>query len=251
MGHGLGNVQRRILATLEEAGQPLWLQDLLRRLWGAAPTRSQEESTRRALATLERRGLAWRAFAEWETYADQCARHRVKVWLPQHPPPPVRRRLTQAQVEQVILEVLSTGTHDRLVLTRSERQWNRMFGPQWMPYNQFTNALYKRLARLTGEQHVHEGRLRTAFYAARQRLETLEMIQIAHLHGKAIYIRLLPHAGQALGSDSQPYQNPTPGTPGARHATNEAGQALGSDSQPYQNPTHTGLIRIKPKGQEQ
>jgi hypothetical protein len=191
MSRGLGSLQRQILTTLEQTGQPLWLADLLRQLWGPQPTRSQEESTRRALTALEQRGLAWRAFAEWETYADQQAGHRVKVWLPNQPPPPVRRRITQAQVEQVILEVLTTHPHDRLVLTRSERQWNRMFGPQWMPYSQFTNVLYKRLARLTGEPSIHDGRLKRAVNQALQCLEQHGRIKRARKHRQTMYIQRL------------------------------------------------------------
>lgn len=213
MGQGLGAVQRQILTTLAEAGQPLWLRDLLQRLWGPQPSRSQVESTRRALATLGRRGLVGRAFAEWETYADQCARHRVKVWLPQHPPPVVRRRLTREQVAQTILAVLTDAPADRVVLTRRERLWSRTFGPQWMPYSQFTNELYKRLARRTGDASVHQGRLKRAVMRALHRLEEQGQIKRARMQQATVYIqRCACHDHQestSLGCPRQEGNNPT------------------------------------------
>jgi hypothetical protein len=193
MGHGLGNVQRHILATLEEAGQPLWLQDLLRRLWGAAPTRSQEESTRRALATLERRGLAWRALAAWEarSYAEQCARHRVQVGLPQHPPPPSQRPLPAAQVEQLIREVLSGGDHQARVLLRpAEQARARLFGPQWMPYSRFLEHLHRRIGRVLGVSTNRRSRDRLAIQRAVHRLAQQGVLQIARCQRQRIFIRL-------------------------------------------------------------
>jgi hypothetical protein len=64
-----------------------------------------------------------------------------------------------------------------------------MFGPQWMPYNQFTNALYKRLARLTGEQSIHDGRLKRAVNQALHRLEQHGQIKRACNHQQTVYIQ--------------------------------------------------------------
>lgn len=189
MTAGLGRVQQQIITILAQAGQALWLRDLQQQLWGPQPNDSQIERTRQALVGLERRGLAWRAFAEWETYADQQARHRIKVWLPAQRPPVIRRRLRAAQVEQVILTVVTTAHHDRLVLTASERQWSRQFGPEWMPYSQCTNRVYQDLGKLTGESSQHRGRLKTAFYPALYRLEHKGDIQRARIGGHTLYIQ--------------------------------------------------------------
>jgi hypothetical protein len=195
MSRGLGSLQRQILTTLEQAGQPLWLADLLRQLWGPQPTRSQEESTRRALTALEQRGLAFRARAEWENYADQQAGHRVKVWLPNQPPPRLQAQLTAAQVEQAIREVLRGGDHQARVLLRpAEQARARQFGPQWMPYSRFLEHLHRRIGRVLGETPARWGRAERAVQRAVQRLEQQGVLQIARCQRQRIFIRLRPEA---------------------------------------------------------
>lgn len=98
MSRGLGDVQRRVLAAVEANPDGLAAYTLAARLFGRKPTRAQVESVRRAIRTLDQRGLVERAtrfdnrprkslkrFVDLapceEGFCDSCAQRKRRVRL--------------------------------------------------------------------------------------------------------------------------------------------------------------------------
>ncbi|NJK82252.1 MAG: tetratricopeptide repeat-containing protein [Chloroflexaceae bacterium] len=118
------------------------------------------------------------------------ARHRLKVWLPAHPPPAQRTALTVAQVRRVLCAVLAVEPEMR-VYTTTEAAWAGRFAPVWRPYRQVMSAVYQRLSLLSGGAGGDEPRLRTLTRLARRQLEAEAVITLARSPaGAPLFIRL-------------------------------------------------------------
>lgn len=192
MGRGLGWLQRDIVARLEQAGEPVWLRDLVEQCWGSGYTQTQYAQTARAVRGLVQRGIVQTGFTDWETYTDQIRGVRNKVWLPAHlPPRHLRQELRTQQVREVMLAVLTPPLPPRAWLPDHERSWAQVFQPTvWMPYRQFTALVYQRLGALMGERPVHRGRLHRRLSRQLAHLEHHQVLRAARQHGRRIFIRL-------------------------------------------------------------
>ena len=177
--------------TLTTDEQPLWFQDLVRRLWGDTPTWSQIVSTRRAVALLGRRNMVWRLPSAWETYADQVARHRVKVGLPTHARPAVRAPLPPSLIVRLIRETLDSPPIPRspALLSPTEQRLARMIGPEWHPYSGFTTIVFARITPVLGRPPSRFGRERKVFARVVKQMEHEEAIKILYREGVRVFIR--------------------------------------------------------------
>jgi hypothetical protein len=75
------------------------------------------------------------------------------------------------------------------MLRPAEQARAQQFGPQWMPYSQFTDALHRRIGRVLGERPARQGRERLAIQRALHRLEQQGRIQVARQQQQRIYLR--------------------------------------------------------------
>jgi hypothetical protein len=117
VSRGLGKVQRAVLDALQEVGGPIYVSDLIDRLYGAGePPRAFAESVRRAVRDLTQKKLVCcgLVYTDWhdaerartsENYG-YSQRTSPACWLPAQQEPKVKPQIRGADVEQAIVELL-------------------------------------------------------------------------------------------------------------------------------------------------
>lgn len=187
MSKGLGKLQAQILEMLAEKKEPRTVSGLAYDIhqldetvdYYAKPPRSLEVSVRRAVHSLEKRGLVLANEAHQSLLDEPC--RQLICWLPDQPPKDFRPQilLSGKFVERVILQVLQGTAQitDKIELNMLGRSWGDVtpFDPYKEPvrYEWLTNQVLKRLP----SGRYGQGRERTAITRAVQKLAKQGLIK--------------------------------------------------------------------------
>lgn len=174
MSKGLGRLQKAILDYLQARGKPEWFIEIAYSVTyklkdeEIPPTTAEYEAIRRAVRSLEKRGLVKCALGDplyqWET------RYRLICWLPEHKEPETRKELTGEFVEEIILQVVNNATIDSDGYFHNQYRFD-LYEPENIPYKLVTKEVGYRLRELKYFDGCYaENRVSTAINRAIYRL---------------------------------------------------------------------------------